>query len=116
MDFTVFSAKWSWGRRFTIILGVARAACGMVNVTIEDDNYSVAWLSDLQVTERFRRLGLGKRLVEQALAVAKERGAATAWLRVERDAPEWLLDFYKKEGFVYSHRNPDGDPIYTTEV
>lgn len=56
------------------------------------------FLSDLYVRESSRRLGLGRRLIERAVAHAKETDAASVMVELPRREPH-LERFYEKCGF-----------------
>ena len=69
------------------------ALIGFVNVAW--DGGSHAFLLDTVVHPTVRRQGVGKRLVERAVAMAREAGAE--WLHVDFDAE--LRPFYEACGF-----------------
>jgi ribosomal protein S18 acetylase RimI-like enzyme len=66
---------------------------GFVNVAWDGSQH--ASIFDTAVHPDYRRRGLGTRLVKQAIALARQRGAH--WLHV--DFEPHLADFYRKCGF-----------------
>ena len=62
------------------------------------------FLSDLYVTESSRKHGLGRRLVERALAHAEQTDAASVMVELPHREPH-LAEFYAKLGFAR-------DPIF----
>jgi ribosomal-protein-alanine N-acetyltransferase len=78
-------------------------------VTLLDDTvvgYAVVWyvadeseLGNLAVAAEWRRRGLGRWLLDWALSMAAERGAARIFLEV-RDSNQSAQDLYARRGFV----------------
>jgi len=78
-------------------------------VALLDDTvvgYAVAWyvadeseLGNLAVAAEWRRRGLGRWLLDWALSMAVERGAARIFLEV-RDSNQGAQDLYARRGFV----------------
>jgi ribosomal protein S18 acetylase RimI-like enzyme len=66
---------------------------GFVNVASDGGEH--AFLLDTAVHPRYRRRGIGTTLVQQAIALAKERGAC--WLHVDFE-PQYAA-FYRRCGF-----------------
>jgi ribosomal protein S18 acetylase RimI-like enzyme len=66
---------------------------GFVNVAWDGGKH--AFILDTCVDPRYRRQGIGVRLVQQAAEVARARGAE--WLHV--DYEPHLEDFYRRSGF-----------------
>jgi GNAT superfamily N-acetyltransferase len=56
------------------------------------------FLSDLYVSERSRKHGAGRQLVERAIAHARETDAASIMVELPRREPH-LTEFYRKLGF-----------------
>src|SRR6185503_12428541 len=55
------------------------------------------WLEDLFVLPEYRRRGVGKRLVEQLVAIGQERGCGRVeWSVLDWNAP--AIDFYRSFG------------------
>jgi ribosomal protein S18 acetylase RimI-like enzyme len=72
----------------------AEKLIGFVNVAWDGGVH--AFLLDTTVRAEYRRRGIGRRLVEEAIAAARERGLD--WLHV--DFESHLQTFYDKCGFV----------------
>lgn len=74
---------------------------------------------NLAVHGDYRRQGLGRRLVGEALARARERGVRRCWLEV-RAANQEAREFYRALGFTESgrrrryYRNPEDDAVICT--
>lgn len=78
---------------------------GMANVLITAstaEGCRAVWLEDVIVRNEYRGKGLGRRLVEHALAWAKTEGITRVTLLADRDN-EAALRFYRKMGFEHSH-------------
>lgn len=73
------------------------ACVGFVLTAVLDDGQ--AWLEEVDVLPAFGGLGLGRRLVETAIAWARQRGAPSISLCTFRDLP-WNAPFYAKMGFL----------------
>ena len=75
-----------------------------------------AEILNLAVAHGYRRRGLGRRLVAEALAVAQARGARQCWLEV-RAANQAARDFYRALGFAENsrrrgyYRDPEDDAV-----
>jgi aminoglycoside 6'-N-acetyltransferase I len=52
---------------------------------VHPDKEPELWINEIGVAERFRRTGLGKRLLDALLQHAKVLGCRTAWLVTKRD-------------------------------
>ena len=85
---------WSWGRKDTIVIADGRALC---QLSIENENPSVAHLSDVIVWEPSRGYGLGNHLLAKAKEHAREMGAHLLCLWAYPDG--WVIDWYKRHGF-----------------
>ena len=72
-------------------VAVAMASAQLVISTAE--GALSAWIEDVVVDGRFRRLGVGNRLIEHLLAWARARGATRAQLVTDTENPGALL-FY----------------------
>lgn len=72
----------------------------------------VTYLHELDVRERFRRRGIATALVEQAMALARERGSTRLWLSTggHNDGAQALYE--SMEGV----RKPQGDVNYWWEL
>jgi ribosomal-protein-alanine N-acetyltransferase len=66
-----------------------------------------ACLASIAVAPRWRRMGLGRALLRDA--VARARAAAARWLTLEVDrANRGAIELYRREGFAVSRRFRDG--------
>jgi len=63
------------------------------------------WINNLAVHHGFRRLGLGRRLVREALALGSQLGCAQALLEV-RPSNEHAIRLYRAAGFRTLARRP----------
>lgn len=64
----------------------------------EGDNEKSIKLSEIYVKKEMIGKGVGKKLMEEFLNIAKEQGAQVAWLGVW-EGNQKAIDFYKKWGF-----------------
>jgi ribosomal protein S18 acetylase RimI-like enzyme len=55
-------------------------------------------VQQLYVLASMQRHGLGRRLIQELLAIAHRRGADGIWLSCWEDA-DWAVSFYRKNGF-----------------
>lgn len=94
---------WNWGTQDTIILGGGLAFC---NVGIENDDFSVAYLSGVSVLESVRHRGWGNQLLQEAERNARERGAK--WLYLWAEPKDWPIEWYKRHGFAFLYYRDDG--------
>ena len=94
---------WSWGRKDTIVIANGQALC---QLSIEDENPAVAYLSELIVREPARGRGLGNDLLNTAKEHAREMGAKTLCLYV--DPKQWMAEWYKRHGFTQQCTFDDG--------
>ncbi|MDH3748473.1 MAG: GNAT family N-acetyltransferase [Gammaproteobacteria bacterium] len=56
-------------------------------------------VQQLYVSTDFQRMGIGRRLMDSAVATAQERGSAGIWLSVWTEA-DWATKFYLDYGFI----------------
>lgn len=61
-----------------------------------------AMLEDLVVDEAFRKMGIGKKLLKEALLWSKKRGIDKLWLLADKDNSN-ALEFYQAQGWVTSN-------------
>ena len=67
---------------------------GTLDLMIEAN---IAFLESLLVGSKFRRMGIGKKLLEQAEELAKEKKCTKIWLETNEG---WeSVEFYKKNGY-----------------
>ena len=100
-----FSTPWS---RDSFRNLVGRADADLWVALLDDSvvGYAVVWyvadeseLGNLAVAAEWRRRGLGRWLLDWALSMAAERGAARIFLEV-RDSNRGAQDLYERRGFV----------------
>ena len=58
-------------------------------------------MQQLYLHPDFQRMGLGGRLIDAVVAIARERGVTGIWLSAWQEA-DWATSFYRKTGFVES--------------
>ena len=95
--------KWPWGRKDTIVMA---NGCALCQLSIENDNPAVAHLSDVIVWEPARGRGLGNDLLRKAKEHAREMGAKMLCLWA--DPEQWVVDWYKRHGFMQQCVYDDG--------
>lgn len=104
MDVIIHKNEWHWGRKSTIVIEGGKALCA---VSVEDDDYSVAYLTGVIVHPDARRRGLGNRLLELAKQRARMMQADRLYLWVYPGV--WMQDWYSRHGFKVSHVDDDGN-------
>lgn len=92
----------------TIILKAINSTmepCGIISLTETQSVYAggkYGVIDELYVTKYYRSLNVGKKLIRKAKEIGIEKG----WKRIDVTAPvdnnEKALNFYKKEGFVFT--------------
>ncbi len=99
-----FSTPWS-RTSFRNLLGRNDAHLWVALIDGEIVGYAVVWhvlreaeLGNLAVARKWRRLGLGQRLLDWALAEAGGRGAERVFLEV-RESNETAHQLYERRGF-----------------
>lgn len=98
--------KWYWGISETIIIGGGKGVC---KVSIENDDLSVAWLSDVSVIPLYRKRGYGNEILQWAIARAQCLGAKTLYLFT--DPNDWPIEWYKRHGFVFDYTDDYGNSV-----
>lgn len=94
MAFCIHENKWPWGNTVNVISSRAEAC---VQLSFEDENPGVCFLSGLSVHTDFRRKGYATRLMRFCEKLCKERGIFRIDLcSVQTD---YVLEFYKKLGY-----------------
>lgn len=81
---------------------------GMVNLlyfTSTAEGARVALLEDMVVNPEYRALGIGSRLLEEAVAFAREQGCKRITLLTDSDNDR-AIKFYGKQGFTKSNMIP----------
>ncbi|MBR0419623.1 MAG: GNAT family N-acetyltransferase [Erysipelotrichaceae bacterium] len=80
---------------------------GMINMRLEHQLHHggiVAEIMELFVKEKYRLNGIGKKLLAEAIKIARDEGC----LRIELSSSNWRTDshrFYEDNGFSASHVN-----------
>lgn len=103
MGYILHQNKWSWGRAETIVVA---EGFGLCRVSVEDEDKSVAWLTNLIVFDAMRRQGLGNRLLDIAIMRAAKMGAKILRLWVE-EKNSWQREWYERRGFVLTDKDFD---------
>lgn len=104
MDVIIHKNEWYWGRKVTVVIDGGRGLC---HVSVEDDDRSVAYLTDVIVHPEVRRNGLGNRLLELAKQRARIMDADKLFLWVYPNT--WMQDWYVRHGFKLSHVDDNGN-------
>lgn len=102
---------WLWGRSETIVM---KDGAGICSVSIENDDFSVAWIHNLSVIPGFRRQNLGKALLQTALRRAGEMGANIAFLKA--DPNSFVAGWYFREGFRQEYAETDTGYLVMSKV
>lgn len=85
----------------------------MCRVMIYNDD-GLAWLENVIVHESIRRQNYGNRLLFHAEQETKKLGLDALWLFV--DAPEWVKDWYERNGYVFQHYDEDGMAVMMKKI
>lgn len=93
---------WIWGRTETIVV---KDGAGICSVSIDNDDYSVAWIHGLSVLPAFRGQGLGRQLLETAQQQAEIMGAKVIFLKAIPDS--FAAGWYYREGFRQEYAEED---------
>lgn len=86
---------WPWGRSVRIVKSDGGA---IVEMTFEDTNPGVCYISYLSVIEPLRRQGIATHLMLTCESYCRKQGI----FRIDLYSvltPSWVQDFYKKCGF-----------------
>lgn len=95
-DYAEHINKWWWGYTFTIILDGGK---GIIEVQLDDNCPSTAFIKGLSVIEEERHKGIGKELMEFGELTALREKMRFLQLTVNKDQ-DWLVKWYQKLGFV----------------
>jgi len=66
------------------------------------------YIHNIQVKKRFRRRGIGKFAIKNALFIAKKLGSNCLFLKLSKNNLD-ALNFYKKMGFNFSSNSKDNN-------
>lgn len=78
------------------------ALVGLLSITFGESSYKVApfvWCDDFYVDKDYRGQGIGKKLLDESLKIAKEKGCSNIMLGVGENETQ-TQKFYKKYGFI----------------
>ena len=100
-NYVYITNKWYWGTSIDI---VHKNGIGIICVKLDDDYPSTAFICDLSVFELNRKQGIGRELMQSALAVAKKHGKSYAELYVDKEK-DWLVAWYSSFGFEFFNLN-----------
>lgn len=86
---------WPWGKTIKIIKS---DGCAFVEMSFEDNQPGVCYLSGLSVIESQRRKGIAKHLMLACESYCREQGI----FRIDLNSvlTDWIQDFYKKCGYI----------------
>ncbi len=95
MNFIVHENTWPWGKTMVLISSRAEAT---VELSFEDNNPGVCFLSGLSVLPEHRRKGFATNLLDICERLCIERGI----FRIDLNSvmTDYVQEFYKKLGFV----------------
>lgn len=87
--------KWPWGKTVSIIIADGAA---MVDMSFEDNDPGVCYLSGLSVVPEKRKQGLATNLVRECEFYCVKRGI----FRIDLNSVQepFIMDFYHKLGFT----------------
>jgi ribosomal-protein-alanine N-acetyltransferase len=74
--------------------------------------YTQADIMNIAISEKYRKQGLGSKLIRTGIAIAKGHSPSLIWLEVRRSNSP-AISFYKKHGFAeeYERKNFYSDPL-----
>ena len=98
MDYNIIEHfnRWWWGCTFTLITG---DGLGIVELQVDDNYPSIAFVKGLSVIDSERRKGLGKELMEHCELIALREQKKFLQLSVNKEQ-DWLVEWYQRLGFV----------------
>lgn len=90
----LYENEWPWGKSVYKIIADGAA---QVDVTFDNEDPGVAWISNLMVVPEERRKGYATELMNWAIDYCKSHNIFKINLNsVEKN---WVMDFYHKFGF-----------------
>lgn len=110
MYIVIHANEWKWGRSFDIISNDGHAT---VSVSVTKEEPEQAYISGLSVHESSRREGLGKKMMDFAIDVARQNTCKYAYLLTDKDS--FVFEWYKRLGFKYYGDRPNDNgfvPMY----
>lgn len=96
MKLIVHKNKWWWGESINLIESNGLA---QVDVSFQDEYPEHGYVGSLMVFERYRKKGFATILMQAVEDIARERGLYYLYMGVNKQAPQWLLDWYKRIGY-----------------
>ncbi len=101
-----FAAISQDDRNFLLVAECAGVVCGCLQLTfipgLTHTGGERAQIEGVRVARRHRGSGIGRALVEHAIARARKRGCVLVQLTSDKTRPE-AIAFYQKAGFQASH-------------
>jgi GNAT superfamily N-acetyltransferase len=94
----VFNRAVATPNRYYFLAAEGENAVGLISMTIKDNLWQeglLAWLDELVVDADHRRLGIGTRLIEHVISLAREKGCR----RIELDSA-----FHRRQAHVFYDR------------
>jgi GNAT superfamily N-acetyltransferase len=104
--------EWWWGISETIIAGQGVAIC---KVSIENNDMSVAWLSDVSIVPAYRGRGYGNELLYYAIQRAQVVMRAKI-LYLRANPHDWPIEWYKRHGFVFDYTDENGNSVLKLDL
>lgn len=99
---TDFTTYWENTHHVTVILSDEASSVGtfMVDYGRKQNDSKEAFLWNLQVVKPRRHKGIGKKMLEYAIAIAEKLSCTSLSLEWNpRDSDGWVFDWYKRNGF-----------------
>lgn len=101
-------------RQFCLVAKVNDLPIGMMmncgRTGLQTDGVYEPWCAGLYVVEAYRRRGIGKRLMQRVLDVARQNGFAKIYLGTDK---EFLVKWYMRLGWKTVGNAYDGDHHYS---
>lgn len=107
------------GKRIILFAEIKNKVIGTVQIVFElpnkilADGKNFAHLHHLRIEESFRNQGIGKKLEEEVIKIAKKRGFKTITLSVEHDQSyKFLKTLYQKWGYSVWKKDPKNNETH----
>ena len=97
MKLIVHDNKWWWGESIHLIEAGGMAT---IDIAFQDEYPEHGYVGSLSVFERVRRKGYATVLMQAVEDIARRRGLKFIYMGVNKQAPEWLHQWYRRLGFV----------------
>ncbi len=98
------AARWNGEAGIGFLAMDGSEGCGIAGCLLDPDDESRAQLISMWTAPSSRQQGIGRMLVDEVAAWARERGASTLWLCVTSSNQPAML-FYQRLGFVWTGRS-----------